>query len=325
MKLEKDDAKLGILVALTLALFVGFIFQRSLAALLRRPARFRVLLESAADLADGTEVQLQGLRVGQVDSVELLREGVQYRFLARLALRGDIVLWEGTRVEVVSRPLGGAYLDLQLPPPGQRQEVLGPGSVLAGSAGPTLSTLVEDIDLLALNLNRGVDELRGQLQEQGMGAVLGRPEVREVLDNLNRALRTFQQLGQDGVGLVRQGGGSLAGLDRALAALDQDLAQVHALLEGRSADLDAIVRSLTGALQEVQGLGSELRAVIQQAGPDAGESLKSMDRALRSAEELLELLKAKPNRLVWGRPSQAEKDAAAARVDAARKAQGAKQ
>jgi hypothetical protein len=73
----------------------------------------------------------------------------------------------------------------------------------------------------------------------------------------------------------------------------------------------------------MEGLGKELRAVVQQAGPSGGESLKSLDRTLRSTEELLELLKAKPNRLVWGKPSQAERDAAAQKVEAARKDQGA--
>ena len=65
MRLEKDDAKIGLLVFLTLALFLGFIFQRSLTTLLRKENHVRVRLESAADVAEGTEVQLQGLRGDQ--------------------------------------------------------------------------------------------------------------------------------------------------------------------------------------------------------------------------------------------------------------------
>ena len=118
MRLEKDDAKIGLLVFLTLALFVGFIFQRSLATIFRKESHLQVRLESASDVAVGTEVQLQGLRVGQVERVRLQRDRVQYHFLADLGLRTDIVLWEGTHVLVVAKPLGGSYLDLQLPPPG---------------------------------------------------------------------------------------------------------------------------------------------------------------------------------------------------------------
>jgi ABC-type transporter Mla subunit MlaD len=275
-------------------------------------------------VAEGTEVQLQGQRVGQVEAVELQREGVHYRFLVTLGLRNDIVLWEGTRVLVVSKPLGGAFMDLQLPPPDQRREVLGRDTVLAGSAGPNLATLVEDIDVLVVNLDRGADELRGQLRAGGLGAILDRPQVREVFLNLNQTLKGYQQLAQDGRRLVQQGGGSLEAVDRALAALDQCLGQVQAFLDHGAGDLDAIVPPLTAALRQMEGLGRELRVVVQQAGPDAGASLKSLDRTLRSTEELLELLKTKPNRLVWGKPTQAERDAAAAKVDAARKAQGAK-
>jgi len=324
MRLEKDDAKIGLLVFLTLALFVGFIFQRSLSTIFRKENHAQVRLESAADVAEGTEVQLQGLRVGQVEQVRLQRDGVQYHFLARLGLRTDIVLWEGTRVMVVARPLGGAFLDLQLPPPALRQAALAPDSVLAGATGPTLATLAENINALVGNLNRGVDEVRGQLQAGGLGAVLEQPQVRAVFLNLNRSLTSFQLLAEDGRRLAQQGGGTVQGMDRALASLQQVIDQVQALLASRGGDLDAIVARLGSALREMEGLGQELRVLVRQAGPDAGESLKSLDRTLRSTENLLELLKSKPNRLVWGRPTQAEQEAAAKRVEEARKAQGAK-
>ena len=324
MRLEKDDAKIGLLVFLTLALFVGFIFQRSLATIFRKESHLQVRLESASDVQVGTEVQLQGLRVGQVEKIRLQRDRVQYHFLADLGLRTDIVLWEGTRVRVVAKPLGGSFLDLQLPPPAERREILAADTVLEGAAGPSLATLVEDIDALVGNINRGVDELRGQLQAKGLGAVLDHPQVREVFLNLNQSLKGFQQLAEDSRKLVQQGGGSMKILDRALATLQQCIDQIQALLGSRQGDLDAIVVHLAGTLKEMEGLSQELRAVVRQAGPDGGESLKSLDRTLRSTEELLELLKTRPNRVVWGKPTQAERDAAAQKVEAARKAQGAK-
>jgi len=324
MRLEKDDAKIGLLVFLTLALFVGFIFQRSLATIFRKESHLQVRLESASDVAVGTEVQLQGLRVGQVERVRLQRDRVQYHFLADLGLRTDIVLWEGTHVLVVAKPLGGSYLDLQLPPPAERREILAAGTILPGAAGASMATLVEHIDALVGNLDRGVDEVRAQLQAKGLGVVLDHPQVRGVFLNLNQTLASFQQLAEDSRKLVQQGGGSVQGLDRALATMQQVMDEVQTLLSTRRGDLDAIVTHLSGALQELEGLSRELRAMVKQVGPDGDESLKSLDRTLRSTENLLELLKAKPNRLVWGKPSQAELDAAAAKVEAARKAQGAK-
>ena len=324
MRLEKDDAKIGLLVFLTLALFVGFIFQRSLATIFRKESHLQVRLESASDVAVGTEVQLQGLRVGQVEKIQLQRDRVQYHFRADLGLRTDIVLWEGTRVLVVAKPLGGSFLDLQLPPPAERREILAAETILAGASGPSLATLVSDIDALVGNLDRSVDELRAQFQARGLGVVLDHPQVRGVVLNLDQTLTSFQRLAEDSRKLVQQGGGSVKGLDHALATLQQVIDQVQTLLSTRQGDLDAIVVHLAGALKEMEGLSQELRAVVKQVGPDGDESLKSLDRTLRSTESLLELLKTKPNRLVWGKPSQADQDAAAAKVEAARKAQGAK-
>jgi ABC-type transporter Mla subunit MlaD len=324
MRLEKDDAKIGLLVFLTLALFVGFIFQRSLSTIFRKESHVQVRLLSAADVAEGTEVQLQGLRVGQVEKIQLQRDRVQYHFLADLGLRTDIVLWEGTRVLVVAKPLGGSFLDLQLPPPAERREILGPDSLLEGASGPSLATLVGDIDDLVGNLNRGVDEVRAQLQAKGAGVVLDHPQARAVLQNLNQALRSFQQLAEDSRGLVQQGGGFVQDLDRALVPLRQCIDQLQGELSAHRGVTGTVLVRLADTLKEVEGLTQDLRAAVQETTPDADQSLKSLDRTLRSTEELLELLKAKPNRVIWGKPSQAERDAAAGKVEAARKAQGAK-
>jgi ABC-type transporter Mla subunit MlaD len=272
----------------------------------------------------GTEVQLQGLRVGQVDSVHLQRDGVQYHFLASLGLRTDILLWEGTRVLVVSKPLGGAFLDLQLPPPAGRLAVLRPDTVLAASSSPSMSSLVDDLTALVDNLNQGVVEVRSGFQKKGMGAVLDHPSVARALASLDSTLRSAQGLADDSRKLVQQGGGTVQALDRTLDTLQQVLAQVQSLLSGHRGDLDGILEHLAGTLEQLEGLTREMRGVLQQAGPDADESIKSLDRTLRTTEELLELLKAKPSRVVWGTPTPAEQQAAEDKVEAARKAQGAK-
>jgi ABC-type transporter Mla subunit MlaD len=324
MRLEKDDAKIGLLVFLALALFVGFLFHRSLATLLRKESKVRVRLDNAADVEAGTEVQLQGLRVGQVQALELQRDGVQYRFLATLGLRTDILLWQGTRVLVVAKPLGGAFLDLQLPPPEARRTPLDPEALLPGASGPTLASLIDQATALVGHLDQGVGELRGQLKAGGLGALLDHPRVAQALQDLDAALAGFRDLARDSRQLVAQGGASMASLDRTLAALAKCVEQVQDLLGSRRGDLDGAAVHLAGTLRELEGLARELRDLVHAAGPDGQESLKSLDRTLRATEELVELLKGKPNRVVWGKPTQAERDAAARRVEEARKAQGAK-
>jgi hypothetical protein len=102
------------------------------------------------------------------------------------------------------------------------------------------------------------------------------------------------------------------------------LDQIQGEMSSHKGITGTIMVSMADTLKEVQELTKELRAVLQQAGPGSNESIKSLDRTLRSTEELLELLKAKPNRVIWGTPSQAEREAAEKKVEAARKAQGAK-
>lgn len=324
MRLERDDAKIGLLVFLASGLFLSFLFQRSLTAILKKESHYQVQLENVSDVAEGTEVQLQGLRVGQVEAVQLRRDGVRYGFLVALGLRTDIVLWEGTRAQVVAKPLGGSYLDLQLPPPQARVAALAPGAILEGTTGASLATLVEGANTLVTNLNLALTEVREQFHQNGVGALLDHPQVTQVMQEARGTLKAFGNLAQDSQGLVRHGEVAMTTLDRNLASLEKSLAEVQKLLAGRSGDLDAIILHLSGTLKEMEPLARELNTRVQNAGPSGEAAIKALERNLRATEELLELLKAKPSRLLWGKPGEAERAQAARKVQAAREAQGGK-
>jgi ABC-type transporter Mla subunit MlaD len=323
MRLEKDDVKIGLLVLLTLGLFVALVLRRGLAALMHPVRRIPVRMEDASGVAVGTDVQLQGLRVGQVEAIQLRRDGVQYHFRATLGLRPDILLWRGTSVLVVSPPVGGNFLDLQLPAPAERREPLADDAELPCDSAPSLTTVVTQISALVGNLNQGVVELRNGFQHGGLGSLLDQPKVARALDELDRTLVAYRRLAEDARGLVAQGGGAVAGADQALADLDRLIGKVQTLLDDRSGDVQTVLKDLAATLEEMQGLGKELREVLRRAGPEGEAGLKSMDRTLRSTEELIELIKTKPNRLIWGKPTPAEREAAEKKVKAAREAQGA--
>jgi hypothetical protein len=57
-----------------------------------------------------------------------------------------------------------------------------------------------------------------------------------------------------------------------------------------------------------------------QDHPELTQSLKSLRRSLASVEELLALLKQKPSRVVWGTPSEAEREQARKALEAAKQA-----
>jgi len=315
MRFARDDAKVGLLVVAAVLLFGGLLFQRSLSALFKKETLIKVRLENAGDLTVGTEVHLQGWRVGRVDHVDLAREGVQYHFVATLALQPDILLWQGTKAVVVAKLLGGSFVDLQLPEVSARSKVLEPGALLEGGTAASLASLIDEMESFVRNLNGALTELRGEFKQKGAGVLLDHPALKQALRNLDDTLAKARALIRDGQKAVKQGD---AGLTRNLASLEKSLGILQNVLETRSGEIDTIVVNLAEVLQQLNGLSAETRTLLKTEGPEIEATLKSLRRNLESSEELLELLKAKPSRAVWGTPSEAEKAAAQRKVQAAR-------
>ena len=320
MRFDRDDAKIGLLVFLAVAVFGALLFHRSLAALVKKEHLVQVRLEDVSGVDVGTEVQLQGLRVGQVNRIELRREGEEYFFLTTLGVRTDIVLWKGTIAVVSSKGLGSAFIDLDLPPVENRRALLEPDAVLLGETGASLGSLMTEVQAFVQNLNGALNDLKNHLQEKGLGSILDHPDVHRVLVDLDATLKEFRQVALHSEALIKQGQGSAQTLDRGLASLEKSAAMVQALLDKRSPDLDAIIERLASLLKELQGFSTDVHALVKDSGPEVEESLKSLHRNLTATEELLEILKNKPSRALWGTPSAAEKEAARRRVEEQRKA-----
>lgn len=321
MRLERDDAKVGLVVLAALLVFGSLLFHRSLSALLRQETLLRVQLADVSDLAVGTAVQLQGLKVGRVKAIDLQRDGVDYRFVATLALRPDLVLWRGTKGVVVSKLVGGSFLDLRLPELPERREVLAPGALLEGGASSSLAALIDQMQVFVGNLNGALTELRGHVRERGLGAVLDHPQVKGTFRNLDGTLTEVRALVAEGREAVKRND---VLLERNLVSLERSLAVLQGVLESRREEVDAIVLHLAGVLKELEGLSAETRAFLKTGGPEAEEALRALNRNLRTSEELLQILKAKPNRVVWGTPSAAEQEAARRKAEEARRAEPSK-
>jgi phospholipid/cholesterol/gamma-HCH transport system substrate-binding protein len=319
MHFERDDAKIGLLVLAAVALFLGLVLHRSLSALVKKESTVQVRLVNVSGLEIGTEVQLQGHRVGQVNGIELQREGEEYFFLATLGLRPDIVLWKGTLAVVSSKGLGSAFIDLDLPPQENRHRRIEANEVLIGETGASLGTLITEVQGFVQNLNGSLEELKAHLKEKGLGAVLEHPQVRQVLVDLDATLIQFRKVALRGDALLKHGQDSTETLDRGLSSLERSAGMVESLLSKRSGNIDDIIGNLDALLKELQGLSTDMHTLLKDSGPELEESLKALHRNLKSTEELLEILKSKPSRVVWGTPSAAEKEAARQRVEERRK------
>lgn len=315
MNFEKQDARLGCFVLLALALFAGLLVYKNAGAVTEKTYPLVVRLERMEGLVPGTDVELKGYRVGAVERVDMRQEGTDYHFLATLAVRSDIQLWRGTRAVVAPKGVGSVMLDLRLPPPGERALVLAAGDQIPGEEGVSLGGVLERADRLLANLNGSLDEVRERVRAKGLGDLLEHPSVARALRSLDGTLQEFQALARDGRGLASHADRSMGEADKALADLERSLAATRALVERRAPELDRILVSLASVLQQSDALLARFRAEDQ---PEVEASLKALRRSLDSVEELLQLLKQKPSRAVWGTPGEAERERARKALEAAR-------
>jgi ABC-type transporter Mla subunit MlaD len=315
MNFEKQDARLGFFVLLALGLFVGLLAYKNAGAVTEKTYPLVVRLDRMEGLVPGTDVELKGYRVGTVDRVDMRREDADYHFLAMLAVRSDIQLWRGTRAVVAPKGVGSVVLDLRLPPPGERTVVLAAGDQIPGEEGVSLGGVLERADRLLANLNASLDAVRERVRQKGLGDLLEHPSVAQALHSLDATLREFQALAREGRGLASHADRSMGEADKALLDLERSLVVTRALLEKRAPELDRILVNLASVLQQSDTLLARFRA---EDHPELEASLKALRRSLDSVEELLQLLKQKPSRAVWGTPSETERTRAKQAVDAAK-------
>ncbi len=320
MRFERDDAKIGLLVLIALTLFASLAFNRTLRLILNREVLHQVVLKNVSDLSIGTEVQVQGLRVGQTNAIEMHREGTAYHFVATIGIRPDVVLWRGTKGIINSRLVGGAYLELHLPPIEERRVELRSGEPMEGESASSVNSLVASLEELTRNLNQSVSELRGELKSRGLESVIGHPDVRGTLHEAISAFAAFRALSKVGEKTLAHGDGTLSVLERNMASLEKSLTIVQGLLERRGTDIDELIVQLGAALVQLRQLSVDLDALLKNAGPDAVQGLRALGRTVSSMEELIEILKVKPSRVVFGSPSEKEREDARKKVEDARRA-----
>ncbi len=316
MNFEKQDARLGFFVLLAIALLAALVAYKNAGAVTERTYPLQVRLEQMEGLTPGMDVQLKGYRIGAVERVDMRQEGKDYLFVAHISVREGIQLWRGTRASLAPKGVGSMMLDLHLPPLAQRQVLLAPGEELPGDAGVSIAGVMERADHLMASLTAGVDGLRARVEQKGLGDLLEHPSVRQALQSLDTTLRDFQALAKDSRGLVGHADRSMGEADKAIATLEQSLTTVRALLDKRGPELDQILVSLAATLKQAETFMGRFAAEDQ---PELEQTLHSLRRSLASVEELLQLLKQKPSRAVWGTPSEAEREKARQAIEAARK------
>lgn len=318
MIVEKNDARLGLFVLGAAAAFLALVVYKNAPKVTENSYALRVQLDQLSGLDVGTAVQLQGYRVGRVERIELKREGTVYHLLATVSVQQNIQLWEGTRARVEGQGLGGSVLDLDLPAPTDRQRVLGANELIQGEPGSSLDSVIAKADDLMGSLNGMVADLRLSFQKKGAGVVLDHPAVAKALRDLDATLLEFQGVARKGGELADQAKPAVDSLDKGMADLQAAMAQLRKLLDTHSGDLDQTLTSLAAVTKQMEGLTASLQETLKTEGPQADQTLRGLKRVTLSLEELLELLKQKPHRAMWGSIPDDDRAKAKKNVDEAR-------
>lgn len=312
MLVERNDAKVGLFVMLGMAAAIALLVLVNGRRVVERHYPLKVRLAALEGVAMGTEVQLLGYRVGQVEAIDLKSDGVDYTFVATLGVREGIRLWEGTRAMVTTKGFGSAILELQLPPREERRLELKADAEIPGAAGPSFGAILGQVGEMLKNLNGLTTDIRSR----GGAYFTDTPQIRAVLQQVQTTLTAYEELARQVRDLAARGGTSLEGLDATLASVRGSAEAVQKLLRERAPQLDRTLAELPGVLKHLDELTLQLQDTLKTSRPDLEETLKGLRRNLRSSEELLEQLKRKPNRLIFGTPKEAELEAARKAVEA---------
>ncbi|MCS7253807.1 MAG: MlaD family protein [Armatimonadota bacterium] len=107
------EIKVGILVSLGLALFIAVVFFLRPLGWFQRGVQFTMLVNSAHGLRSGSEVYVQGVKVGTVRDVSFRPDG---KVAVKAVVHPDAPIYKGSRFAIRIHPLlGQAYVSVDTP------------------------------------------------------------------------------------------------------------------------------------------------------------------------------------------------------------------
>lgn len=252
----------------------------------------------AAGLLPGAAVQVSGVRVGQVESVDLDGAQVEVKF----NVADDIAVGDRTEAAIKTKSLLGAKILEVTPrgtkpqagpipadrttPPYQLPDALGDLSVTI--SGLNTDQLSESLAVLSTTFKDTPPQLKVAVEGVGrFSDTLNRRDekLRELLANANKSTGVLAKRADEVVGLVKNTNALLAELRTESDALDSisgNLSavaeQVKQLIAENRATLKPALDKLNGVLTIIDNRKDRVRESIQRLGPFAmslGESVSS--------------------------------------------------
>lgn len=241
--------------------------------------RYHTAFDHGAGLEPGTEVQILGLQVGQLEEVWL---GTDQQVHATLVVERRYADWVRVDSEAsTSLTLTGKVVDIVPGDPGAA--LLEPGGTLAGGRNQDILSIIQE-----LRLGETLEQLQGLLTDvRGLMAQLPDDDG-AVRDTLTRVAALVERVesGQGTLGRLLVDDSTIEAADQALVHLDEmavHMDTVGTQVEGTLRQVDGLVTSIDGTAGSVD----QMSASVIHTSDELGTSLTQLSDALRRLDAAL--------------------------------------
>lgn len=217
-----------------------------------------VWLDDAGGVRSGDPVRLAGIRVGQVESVEL-RPSEELPVLARIAIDRQVELREGASARLISDGLLGS-------------------KVLAVEPGPLGGTPLGDDEPIRGQSAAGIDDALATVASLGEDAGALLQETRETLQRLTPRIEGLLTRGEDLLAEenVDEVASTVRSLRKILDEVGPRLGPLVQRLDGVASDLEEGMAHVPQLATDLSGVAQDVR---QALGPDGERLSSSLDSA----------------------------------------------
>ncbi len=224
---ERNQAIVGAVTLVTLTLVTLAVFFSDDLPIIGTGVTYSAYFSEAGGLADGNEVQIAGVKVGEVSKVALAKNQVQVKFKVR-----DVKLGDQTRAAIsIKTLLGEKYLAL---------EPAGTGSQDPGVPIPkTRTTAPYDITAAVSDLSTTVGQIDTAKVADSFKVVAD--TLKDTPEHMKSALQGLSALSK-----------TISSRDEALATLLANTSKVSQTLAGRNAEITKMIDDGNLLLAELQ-------------------------------------------------------------------------
>ncbi len=235
------ESRIGVFVLIALAVMGYFVYRTSeirawFSGESKHPREVAVVLDDASGIRPGTSVEIAGVKIGEVDRIELEGESA----LAMIRIPEDMVFREGALATMRSKGvLGDRYLALNL----GKGETLPEQTRIKGSAPPDLGQITSSVNELARNMVDITNSLKASALNDSGGN-----RFAEIAANMERVTAVLAEMLKENRADMRRSSNEIASLT---SSLNRDVPVLVSQLTEFSKSLREMAEANRGNLNEI--------------------------------------------------------------------------